>query len=542
MVRKRGFGPVAVGAALALLLAACGSSTKSSDASTTPVTGGNLVDLQNFAGGDPEHIDPALASDVQSEQIADLLYEGLTTVDATGAVHNAVAQSVSSNTDATVWTFKLRNDVKFDNGDPVLPSSFKFAWTRALTPAISTPLSDDLSFIKGSSAVLSGNAKDLSGVVADDANYTLTVTLVSPYRDFPSLVSIPLYSPLPEKAVSAVKGNWEDTAMVGDGAFKMASPWKHGQDIKLLRSDTYYGGTANHKAYVDSVDFRMSQDVNSAFQAFQSGRGQVGRVPAGQYAAMSSSDGNNVVNTPLLGTEYWGFNMSDPTVGGADNQKLRQAIALAINKTDIVQKVYDNSRLPATGWAPPAMPGYQPPATVGKDPDVDQAKSLLTQWGKTPPHIQISFASGTGKDDEANIIQQNLAAVGISASVNPMDRASFGKAVHQGGLQFFWGDWVADYVSYDDFITPLFYSASIGDNNTFNYKNTQLDSLITTARAESDAGKQQTDYRQAEKMIMDDQVVVPIDWSTAGMIKSPQVHGLQVSPLGFVPYGNVWLH
>ncbi len=540
--------------AMAMALGACSSSGTKAAAPTggAPAAGGAVVDLQNFAAGDPTHIDPALADDVQSSQIAELLYDGLTDTTADGSIRNAVAEAVTPSEDAKRWIFRLRNDVHFDNNDVVRASDFKFAWERVADPKLASKVAYHLAPIQGFDDVQSGSTTALSGVVADDNARTLTVTLSTPRQDFNTVVSLPVFSPLPKQVFDAAStqrqaggsGNiyekWETGVMVGNGPFRMSKPWESGRAITLARSGSYYGGASNHKAYLDTVEFRISKDVASAYTDFEGISSAVGRIPAGRYSDVKARRGDDVVNTPLLGTEFWAFNMKSPAVGGADNLKLRQAIALATNKKDVVDKVWGGSRTVATSFVPPAMPGYDA-SLVQPDRNLDRARTLLREWGKTPPALKISFATGANHEDKATILQQNLKEIGITATPDPMDRSSYRKAVQTGAADFFWRNWTADYVSYDNFIAPNFTTASIGKDNVTNYSAVKVDELVKAAQSENDSTIRNGLYREAEKRVLDDQVIIPLDWTTAGMVKSSNVHDLVVKPLGYVAYADTWV-
>jgi oligopeptide transport system substrate-binding protein len=540
----------ALALAATMLLSACGGSDDDNTESQGPeipgnvLPGGSVVDYQAYAAGEPTHIDPALAGDTRESQIARLLFDGLTKPDKTGVVQNAVAESAVPSADAKTWTFGIRNGVVWENGDPVVASDFKFAWERVLNPATKSRLASRFDMIQGAEAVADGGATTLSGVVADDTRRELVVNLNYSYRDFPSVVSTTPFSPVPQrlfKADPTLSAKWEQGVMVGNGAFRMAGPWERDRSIKLLRNDKYYGGSVGHVAYLDSVEFRFSKDLDSAYNDFESDTFGVGRVPPGQYGPASIEYGSGLLKSPLLSTEYWGFNMADPTVGGPANVQLRQAIALAIDKKDIVAKLYGNARRVAVGWAPPGTPGYQITVDSGNR-NVEAAKDLLRAWGKTPPEVKISFNAGAGHEEKAAIIQQNLTEIGIKATVNPVAQADYGRTVAQGGLQFFRGGWNADYISYDNFIAPLFTSPPTGDSNNFKYKNPAVDSLVSQARGEVDETKRNALYVDAERLMLKDQPVVPIDWSAAGIVTKPSVSDLATDPLGYVNYGEVWTH
>jgi ABC-type transport system substrate-binding protein len=551
-------------ASVALLVGAC--SDKKPEHNSVSATqggqgahfGGKLVDLQNFAtGGEPDHIDPALASTVQGSQPGQLLFEGLTKADyATGELKPAVAESWKSNPDFTEWTFKLRKGVTFSDGEPVLPSDFKYAWERVVNPDLASEVSyhvtDNLK-VTGAKDVADGKAQEMSGLVADDPNLTLTIHLDEPLSFLPSVVSHLVFSPVPKKVVSALPKhgvNWEQGVMIGDGSYKMAEPWKHDQYIRLERNDKYYGGIHNHKAYIDTIEFRISKDIDSGFAAFEAGEGQTGYIPPGRVTEAKSKYAGRISVKPFNGIYYWGFNMKDAEVGGPQNLKLRQAISLAINKKQIVDTVYNGARQVATGWTPPVMPGYKQGLSNFPDRDLAKAKDLLAQWehdtGKKAAQlapIKLNFNAGAGHEPVATIIQANLNDIGVKSVLDPRDTKTYFSQMRKGQGQFLRAGWVADYSVYDNMLFPVFGSSQIGTgDNLVQYSNPKFDGLIDQARRAANEDARDKLYQQAEQIVLnDDTAVVPLNWYTGLVVWSPQLHNVVQSSLDFFDYDEMWL-
>jgi len=510
-----------------------------------PVRGGTLVDLQNFAAqGDPHHIDPALADSLQAQQPGHLLFDGLTENDfETGQLKPMVARSYVPNDDATVWTFALRDDVRFSNGDPVLPSDFKFAWERAVQPQLRSELAYHFDPIKGKKEIDQGTSRELTGVTADDAGMTLRVELNFPYSAFPLTVSHLVFSPVPRKVVQALpeQGRWEEGLLIGNGPFVMQEPWRHEQSITLARNEGYWGGLNGHRAYLDRVVFKISKDVDSAFADFEAGNGQTGLIPPGRFAEARARYGSHMAAEPTLGTYFWVFNMRDPAVGGPGNKALRRAIAAVIDRRAIVDTVYNGARRVATALTPPNMPGYADGLDDEPGLDLAAARRHMREYGRTPPPLALNFNAGSGHEPVAAIVQANLKDIGIESRLDPRDSTTYASGLRAGTGQFFRSGWIADYVAYDNFTYPLFHTGSIGGDNLGQYSNPQVDALIDDARRTLDQRERDAKYRQVERLVLDDQVVIPLNWYAGQIVYDRSVRNLVQSPLQFVAYDEIFL-
>jgi len=529
--------------AAAIALALAGSAASTTAGAATKPAGAVFVDLQNFAAGEPDHIDPQLASVLTGAQVAVLMYDSLTDTDAAGNLVPASAAKWTTADSGKTWVFTLKKGLKFSNGEPVLPSSFKRGMERAANPATASEVAYHLDLIEGKKAMDAKTATTLSGVVANDKALTLTVTLTIPFGGYPAIASHPVYSPIPKSMATAdVKVEEQGVKLVGNGPYMLKEQISKqaGGSVKLIRNPKYAG----KKGTLAEIDFIITKDVNAAYNSFQSGQGLSAAVPAGQYKAAAAQYGEQGLGT-VLGTDYWGFNWEDPIVGGAKNVLLRKAIVKATDKGQISEVIYQGQRKPTDQLVPVGIPGRTTGLGLGTARDLAGAKADFAAWqaagGKIDTPIRISYNEGSNWDKVANIMVANLKEAGIDAKLDPFpaDGTYFSK-MRKGAGQIIRAGWFADYVLYDNFMYPLLDTASIDGDNLERYSNPKFDDLVSKARSTADPKASAALYSQAEKIALtDDAVIMPTVNRASNMVFSPKVKNMKVTPLGFVLYQDI---
>lgn len=519
--------------------AAPAPATTAAVAAGTGKKGGTFTAL-NLATGDPDHIDPALAHTVEASQVTTQLFDGLVDIDYdTGDLKPDVASKWMVSPDGKQVVFTLKKTT-FSNGEAVLPSSFKCSWERTLKPEFASEVAYHMYSIKGAEDVNNGKGKALDAVVADDANMTLTISLVQPYSSFVAENQHTVFSPLTKAGCAAGK-DYEQGVMIGNGPFKMAEAWKHDQSIRLVRNDSYFGGINGHPSYLDGVDFRITKDVLAAYNLFESGTGDNAPIPAGRFKEAAAKYGSKGNERPTLSVQYYAFNWNDPVVGGFANTKLRQAISAAINRDQINQLIFDGTRAAATSFTPPGVPGYSKSNAVIKTAaDLDTAKRLMGEWGRPAPTIKLRVNNVSANIQLANIIVANLKEIGINVELDPKPSTGYFSELANGNShQFYRSGWVYDYAGMDNGLYPLWSTAAIGQDNSAKFSNAQFDKLVNDARATADPTKQAALYQQAEKIVLDQAIAVPLIWGRWGQVTSKRVDSYPQGSTGFVDYNEV---
>jgi oligopeptide transport system substrate-binding protein len=551
-MRKHGLWAVMIAILVGVILtvAACGGDDDDDAADaggdSGGAAGGTMVDLQNFVFGDPDHIDPALAGVLEGAQIGVLLYDGLTEFDYSDrenpVLEGQVASDWTTPDNGKTWVFNIKEGQVFSNGEPVLPSSFKRGWERVSAADTASEIAYLMAPIKGQAELNAGEAQVLSGVVADDAARTLTVTLNFPFADFPSVVSHPLYSPMP-KAVDALADTtqWEQGVMIGNGPFVMKGPWRHNRAITLARNDKWNSGIyeTGTKTKLDEIEFRISKDIDSAYADFEAGNGDTARIPSGRFTEATTNYPN--VTDPNLGVYIFYINM-ESALGGEKNLKLRQALSMAIDRDSINNTVYDGARVNATSITPPAVPGFEAGLCENCTYDPDQARTLIEEWkaegGKLDKPIKLSFNTGSGHEDVVAIIQANLKDVGLEAQLDGGDPTNYFTEMRQGACEFCRAGWIWDYPVYDS-VTSMFLTSSIDGDNIARFSSKTVDKAVDDARATADDEDRYALYRQAEKEALDSGAYVPINWYTQQIVYRDTLGDFADTPLQFVLYENI---
>jgi ABC-type transport system substrate-binding protein len=507
--------------------------------------GGTLVDLQNFATGEPDHIDPGLAGVLEGAQIGALLFDSLTEFDFSGdgdpVLKGQVAKSFKSSDGGKTWVFTLKDDQVFSDGTEVRPSDFVAAWNVAASKKYASEIAYLFDPIEGGPEVEAGEATEMSGLKPDDEKKTLTVTLNFPFADFPAVVSHPIFSPkTPDGVTKAAK--YEQGVMIGNGPFKMAEKWEHEVQITLERNDNWNGGIydAGVKARLDRIEFKISKDIDSAYADFEAGNADTARIPSGRFK--EATDAYPHDTDPSLGLYDFYFNM-EGRLGGEKNLKLRQAISKIIDREAINDAAYDGTRRLPSGATPPGVVGFK--AGLCGDlctRDVAGAKKLIAEWKAeggaiSGGPIKVNFNTGSGHEDVVAIMQQNLKELGFDSTLDGRDPTTYFTEMRKGDCEFCRAGWIWDYPVYDNGDFALFHGDSVDGDNLSRLKAPEIDKAINDARKTVDPEERAALYREAEKIALQDYTsLVPVNWYAMSVVYTKDVGNFVSTPLQFVLY------
>ncbi|HRA34476.1 MAG TPA: peptide ABC transporter substrate-binding protein [Acidimicrobiales bacterium] len=510
-------------------------------------SGGTFTDYAYMSdSGTNTSFDPGAVQTLNEFQITQAIFDGLTDFDFSEKcqpeLKGDLAESWEVNDDATQYTFTLKEGITYSNGTEIKASDFKAAWERAGSAELASAYGYLVNSIEGGEALQAGEADTLSGVTADDEAGILTIDLAAPNAEFASILVHPFFSPAEPADLEKI-GNttgWGDLGLtVGAGPFMLEKADEI--EVVLVPNPEWDGNVyGDTEVKLESIVFKMTDSVETAFQTFEAGEGDSAPIPSGKYQDAMAAYPKNTVDNPLMGVYYFDFGADDPQVGGEENLKLRQAIALAIDRQELNDKVYEGTRDDATGIVPPGIPGYKTDICDYCEYDPERAKELFAEWeadgGELTSPIRIDFNEGGSHGDVAAIIQANLKDnLGIETELAGVAEDYFKVVAEPGGCQLCRAGWYADYPTYGNFMVDLFSAASIGGNNFGRFDNPEFEDLIAKAQAETDDAARAELYNQAEAILLNEQThAVALNFYNGQYVFRDRVHNYDYGPLGFV--------
>ena len=456
-------------------------------------------------------LDPQVVEDVTGSEIMRDLFEGLLSQDAEGNLVPGVATEYSPNEDNTEWTFTLREDAKWSNGDPVTASDFVFAWQRAVSPELASPYQwyMELMSIENASAIIAGEMEPSElGVEAVD-DRTLKVTLSQPLPYFPQMVTHATTFPAPQKVIEEHGDQWTDVEnMVSNGAYVLTEHVPNERSVRE-RNEQYWD---NENTIIDKTVALVINDENQALTRWQAGELDRTEVPAGQYPRLKEEYPDQAVSFPRLCNYYYTFNMSDSGPEAFKDPNVRKALSLAVDRDIITENIKAGGEIPAYTFTPGATAGFEVPevemASMTQAERDERAKELLAEAGYGPDN-PLSFDMIYNTDEAHQKIAVALSQMwkqklGVEASINNMEWKTFLDTRGRQDFDLARGAWCGDYNEASTFLDLLTTPSGYNDGK---YSNEDLDGLMTEAKTAEDP---QPLYTEVEQIIAEETPVIPI--------------------------------
>lgn len=491
-----------------------------------------LVGNQN----EPADLDPHAVDAYTDMIILVALHEGLTVLDErTSQARPGVAESWEVSADGLVYTFHLRPNARWSNGEPLSARDFAFSFQRILTPALGAQSSYLLWTIKNAAAFNHGKLADFSAVgveVIDD--HTLRLRLEHPVPYLPALAAHPAWLPVHratlEKfgAVTRRGTAWTRPGnLVGSGPFTLAN-WTPNARLTIAKNPHYWDAAHTH---LERVVFFPTEKSDVEERNFRAGQLHISYdVPAAKIPVYRREASARLRLDPLLNTWYVNFNVAKPPL---DRPQVRRALALAIDREAISRRIFHGARAPAQALVPPDCGGYQSRARLAHD--YAEARRLLAAagfpGGKGLPSFPVQVLNDSNLPRCMEAIQAMWQReLGVRSTIEPLEQKTWVQnqqtKSHTIGLM----GWVGDFA---DPLTFLGLFVTDGGNNWTNWSNQEYDQLIAQTKQTSDPLARFEIFHQAEALLLESAPIAPLSFGARTYLLHPAVRNWEPSPLGF---------
>ena len=542
---------------MALSLAACGGSSAPA-ATAAPAAAGDAAPADTAAAasdGDKvlnvmvevevESLDPQVATDGTSFEVIANYTDGLTQMDADGAAIPAIAESWDVSEDGTVYTFHLREDANWSNGEPVTANDFVFAWQRAADPALASEYSymlSDIGQIKNAAAIIAGEMdKSELGVKAID-DKTLEVTLEVPVSYFLSLMYFPTFYPVNQAFFESLADGTFGTSpetVLSNGAFVLTSYEPAALSFSLTKNANYYDAD---KVQLDGLNYQVIKDSQQAYMSYQNGDLDIVMLSGDQVEQVEGDPELNITGAGYLW--YLTLNMHD--VPALNNQNMRLALSNAVNRASIVGDVVKDGSVATYTAVPPQFAAGPDGSDFSADQTMfsdvcsdDTAKAAAyyeaakAELGTDTFEFELLVEDQTETQNVAAVIKDQVekALPGVTLNIKVEPKKQRVADIQDGNYEVCLTRWGPDYADPMTYLNMWITGCS---NNYGLWSNADYDAIIadcTTGAYVTDAEARWNAMYDAEKIVMDQAVIVPLyTKANANMIKTG-VEGIEFHPV-----------
>ncbi len=479
-----------------------------------PETGEPLAENQTFTYrvlDELSSLDPQVVEDVIGSEFARDLFEGLMNQDEDGNLVPGVATDYDVSDDKLTYTFHLRDNAKWSNGEPVTAGDFVFAWRRAADPALASPYQwyMELMSLKNASAIVAGEMppEELGVKAVDD--HTLEVTLSEPLPYFPQMVTHATTFPAPQAVIEEFGTDWtKPENMVSNGAYVIEEHLPNERAVRV-RNEQYWD---NENTIIDRVVTLVINDENVALTRYLAGELDRTEVPAGQFPRLQKEYPDEAISFPRLCNYYYTFNLSDSGPEAFKDVNVRKALSLAVDRDIITKNIKAGGEPSAYTFTPEAVAGFTPPtvdmANMTQAERDAKAKDLMAEAGYGPDN-KLSFDMIYNTDQAHEKIAVALSQMwkqklGVEVSLANMEWKVFLETRGQQDFDLARGAWCGDYNEASTFLDLLDSGSGYNDGK---YSNPEYDKLLEQAKTADDTTPL---YTQAEEIIAEDAPVIPI--------------------------------
>ncbi len=485
-----------------------------------------VQELVRGNGAEPASLDPQKIEGSPGSRIAKDLFEGLVSQDANGNIIPAVAESWEASPDNKVFTFKLRKDARWSNGEPVTAHDFVYGFQRAVDPKLASPYAWYMQIpgIVNADAIIDGKqAPDALGVAALD-NHTFQVTLNKPIPFFVKLLAHQTTFPAPRKTIEKYGETWTKPGhMVSNGAYTLKS-WVVNERIVLERNTQYWN---NAKTVLDKVSYLPIESENSELSRYRAGEVEMTNgstpIPLEHFKKLQKEIPDEIRVSPQIGTYYYEFNNRRAPFSDA---RVRKALSYTINREAIANFVVGQGEKPTYSFTPDNVNSFVKPdlnwENLSYDQRVDAARKLLSEAGydkSNPLEVTMLYnTSDAHKKVAIAIAQMWKKALGVKVTLENQEWKTFLDTRREGRFDVSRAGWIGDY---NEASTMLSLLMTENGNNYARWSNTEYDNLLNKAMTVADESQRAELYQLAEQLIAEEMPVAPVyQYVTGRLVKS----------------------
>ena len=566
-MKMRNIAAAAMAGALAVSLAACGSSASTGAANATgeaadaAEAGSNGFTVQ--LGPNPETLDPALNAAVDGGNTLITIEEPLLIIDENNEIQPGQAESYEVSDDGLVWTFHLRDGLKWSDGSDLTAKDFEYSFKRLACPDTAAPYGETVvGMIDGYKDAIGnpdadGNTTtdpdwDALNVHASEDGKTLTVQLSYPCSYFDKLCAFAAMSPVQEATIEANGDAWctEPDTFICNGPY-MITEWTPSERIVLSKNPYYVGGWDSSKIVSDTITLLLLEDASASYAAYNSGEAQLVKdVPTDEIPSLTrAEDGGDFYLDEIMGTYYISLNDQEEPF---TDVRVRKALSLAIDRDYVANTIMQGIYTPATALVGPGIVdenGYFMDNANGGEPyisddyeaNLEEAKSLLAEAGYPDgedfPTITYSANDSGYHIPVAEYVQQAWGDLGITVNIDKVEWSSFLPMRRAGDYDISRNGWSMDY---NDPSNMLELFTTNNGNNDGKYANPEFDQVIEDSRV-ADKTTHFEKLHEAEDILMNDAACIPVAYYNDFWLQSPSLKGTWHSPYGYwyLQYGYI---
>jgi len=482
---------------------------------------------------EPSDLDPAKTSLVDDYFIIRALSEGLViTSPETGAPIAGTAASWTHSLDSKIWTFNLRKDAKWSNGEPVTANDFIQSYKRVLTASFAAPKAELFFLVRNAKAFYSGTLSDFSQVGFNAPNeYTLVITLENPTPDFLMYAVSGVWIPIHPSTVMKCGKNWtRPEHYVGNGAYTLKT-WMPNQKITVEKSTTYHD---RDKVHISEIEFIRYDNAESEERSFRSGGVDITMaIPISKIPVYSKEHPAELHKCILAETRYITFNTNKYPL---NDPRIREAIYLALDRSTLVSSVLKGGQqpvdklIPESIWRSSDISSFSPPEHVNQERNLARAKLLLQEAGfpegKNFPALELSSWTNTTL---LEAIQSTLKRdLGISVTINLQEARVHLAALQSGNYSLGFMTLIPDVA---DPLEILENFSAESANNYPHFKDAEFEQLLEQARKINDRVIRLNILRKAEHRLLSLAPIAPLYLNSQNWLMSERITGWYADPL-----------